>query len=283
MADPTYLAELYLQRHPREAATLLEGLETSDVAELIATLDDDKATDLLLALSPTVAAAALHLMADDHLADYLGGMPRQEAANILRRLPRERRATVLQAMPAAARLQLEVILHQPAHRIGAWMDSHPFTLAPDTTVEAARRRLRGIDDPVSHIFLTDDDQKLLTIVPVSRLFAVRGSEPISMVAEPPQGMLRASTTIENALDNPAWRDVDCLPVVDRDGVLVGSIRHASLREAIAQQRKSETDNRSNDYMSVANNLYVGLAEVLVASIARPKAAHPQKHGEGETR
>ena len=79
----------------------------------------------------------------------------------------------------------------------------------------------------------------------------------------------------------AWRQMDCLPVVDRDGKLVGSIRHVSLRGAILQQRKNERDGRYNDYMSVANNLYVGLAEVLVTSIAKPKSAKSRKLTQGE--
>ena len=281
MTDPTFLAALYVKRHPREAAEFVDGFQPRDIAELLATLPDDSACDLLTTLVPNKAAKALEELSDEDGAQYLGMMHRREAASILRNLQRDRRERFLQAMSTPTRIQLELILLQPSHRVGAWTESVPFALTRDTTVEAARRRLRSVDVAINEIYIIDDKRHLVGLVPLFRLYAVAGAEPVGSISQPLLGSLRANSGLESALENPAWKKADSLPVLDHEGALVGTLRHATLREAVSQHGVVEMNSRSDDYMGVANNLYVGLAEVLVTSIGRiskPKAPPAVKGG-----
>jgi Mg/Co/Ni transporter MgtE len=283
MAEGNHLAELFLRRHPQEAAALLESHEPESVAALVRELEDDLAVELMAALSAPMASACAAHLADDVVVRCLGAMPRRRAAGLLRRLPNERRAGLLHGLSAATRVQLEMMLLQPAHRVSAWMNAHPLAFPEETTVDAARRRLRRGEEPVAEFYVVDAEERLIGVAPVSALFTAVGSAPLESIAAAPAGVLRGGATVESALESRAWTDADTLPVVDRNGRLIGSVRHAELRRAVVQSAQRAAAEGGGDYLNLANDLYVGLAEILALSIARQTQAGAPDVAQGETR
>lgn len=281
MSDPLVLARLFLARHPREAAAALEELDAGAIVDLAESLSDDRVADLLTMLSPRVSADCLQRLATDRGVSVLGSLPRRDAAALLRRLPRRRREELLQAMPTATRLQLEVSLHQPTHRIGAWMDTDPLTIEAGATVQAARNRVRNRDTRVGDLYLVDGSRRLLGLVALHRLLSASARDPVEAVSQPVPGVLRAAASLEAAASEPAWQEVDALPVVDRENRLLGSLRHATLRQALAQGRDLKPDAGGENYLNMANNLYVGLAEVFTTSIAKGQGVHLPASKEGD--
>ncbi|WP_028466489.1 magnesium transporter MgtE N-terminal domain-containing protein [Nisaea denitrificans] len=283
MTDYQSLAADFLRQHPAEAASILEKSDSEQIAAFAKTLDEDEATRLLMALSSQTAAASLRHFGEKDTIAMLGNMPRREASNILRRTPRKRREAYLASMPAATRLQLEVVLHQPTHRVGAYTDSGLVAVTPNTTVEAIRKRLRSVESPVSVIFLVNDKQQLLGSFPIGRLFSVKGSETASSLADTTRQSLNVRTTLEDGLASPDWMNNDVLGVVDREGKLVGSVRYAILRQANEPVAAPEAVEAGSDYMRVADNLYVGLAEVLLTTIPKPKPHAARNTIEGDAK
>ena len=279
MTELDSLADLFLKRHPVEAAALLENSDPSAVAELTSSLSEDRAVGLLSVLSSNTAASCLAQVSDETAAGYLGLMARRTAAAILRRMPQERREALLQLMSRPTRLQLEVILIQPMHRTGAWMDASPPTAKEGTTVASARKRLLKQATPVHELYVIDKNQQLSGVVPLHSLLAAEDVALVESIAQKPASVLRVNASVENALKDLKWLEIDTLPVVDREDKLVGTIRHAALRKAVSEQRNTTQISDDSDYLLMANNLYVGLAEVLATSIARPKSA-PQSRPEG---
>ncbi|SLN63247.1 magnesium transporter MgtE N-terminal domain-containing protein [Oceanibacterium hippocampi] len=283
MSGRDALAELFLERHLQDAAAVAEECDAEAIAAFAAELPEDRAVDLFSTLSAGVAAAAMEHVDDRLAVAFLGAMARRKAADILRRIAPERRASLLQGMSTATRLQLEVILLQPRHRVGAWMESHPMALPQTASVAVARRRLQRHPTTVSEIYVVDAGQKLVGVVPLSRLLTAGDEALLPAVAIPAKRTLRASASIESALEEPAWADLDTLPVVDRDGKLVGSVRHAALRVASEQPRAAGNDEDGGDYLLLANNVYVGLAAVLAASMAKAQVEPPSPPEEGTAR
>lgn len=283
MTDYTFLAADFLRQHPTEAASILEKSDSEQIATFAKTLGEDEATRLFMALSSQTAATALRHFGEKDATAMLGNMPRREASNILRRTPRKRREAYLASMPTATRLQLEVVLHQPTHRVGAYTDSGLVAVTPDTTVEAIRRRLRSVESPVSVIFLVNEKQLLLGSFPAGRLFSAKGSETASSLADTTRQSLNVRTTLEDALASADWMNTDVLGVVDREGKLVGSVRYAILRQANEPVSAPEDVEAGGDYMRVADNLYVGLAQVLLTTIPKPRAHTARNTIEGDAK
>lgn len=273
MADESHLAVFYLENHPREAAEVLdaENAAPEDVAQLLAALPDAAAAKVLSALTVTAASACLAALSDANARRLLGYIPRREAAAIVRLLPSDRQSAVLRALPAASRVQIELMLRQSAHHVGAWMDTAFQAVPQASTVDALRRRLRRLERPVNELYLVDDAGRLAGVVHPTRLFQATGSAAAGTIAHMPAGKLRSGSSIQHALAEPAWRDADVLPVIDGREKLIGTIRHATLREAVWRDVDGDRGDAAGDYLALANNLYVALAEVLSTSIGKPPA------------
>ncbi len=280
MTEQDPLATQYAARHPRKAVAVLARFPPAEAAAFVDGLADDMAADLLMAMPPDQAAACLTIPPPERVAVHLGNMPRRPAAAILRRLPPDRRSAVMAALAIATRMQIDLILHQPGHRIGAWIDAHPPIAEAGATVADVRLRLDRVEGQGGELFLVDGAQRLQGVVPLVRLLAATGEKPVASLAGPAEGGLRANMTIEAALKDPAWQERDSLPVLDRDGRLIGVLRHAVLRRAAQQERSARSEQPSGEYVSLANTVYVGLAEILATSIGRTDRNGPPQGGGG---
>ena len=163
----------------------------------------------------------------------VGSMPRRAAASALRRMDAGRRSGILHGLSTPTRMQMQVILHQPSHRVGAWIDTNIATIESGTTAVLARQRLSHADVPPGAVYLVDADQRLRGFVSMRRLLTLPDQLMVDEAAVPSRGVLRANGSTDSALEDSAWDEVDSLPVVDHDGKLVGHIRHAALRRATA--------------------------------------------------
>ncbi|MFC3230731.1 magnesium transporter MgtE N-terminal domain-containing protein [Marinibaculum pumilum] len=277
------LAEVYAARHPRQAAAVLGRFEPAMAAAFLSAREEGLAGRLLAEMSPDRAAACLTAMTDADAAIRLGAMPRRAAASVLRRLAPSRRGAVQQAMPRATRLQLDLILHQPGHRIGAWIDPQVPAVQSGTTAEDARQAIAALQLPVAEAYLVDSGQRLLGSLSLARLAAAPAAQPVDGLARPVAASLRANQSVEVALAAPAWDTADCLPVLDGEGRLVGLLRHAALRRAARQDNAARSEVPADEYVSLANTVYVGLAEILATAIGRSDrpvrgAARPGRRG-----
>jgi magnesium transporter len=279
-AEDGFLAELYLQRHPQEAVSVLERLDVQSIVTLIETLSDVQAAEVLARLRPEVSMSCLRQLSVERGAVYLAHMPRGAGVAALRRMRPERRDALLRACSAATRFQIEMVLRQPAHRVGAWIDASPASVEQGSTAQIARDRLSRQEPPASELYTVDPARRLLGVVPVSRLFALDPSDIVDSVAAPPPSVLRANLSIENAIEDPAWENVDRLPVVDRDGKLVGSIRHGTLRRAVAARLPAQPEQEVEDYIGLVNAMYVCMADALTTSIAKSASKAPRRGAEG---
>lgn len=276
MAEQNHLALLYLERYPQQAAAVLEASNAppGEIVELLAALLDDVAAAVLSALTLTAAAVCLGALSDEVACRYLGHMPRRDAAAVVRLLPAERRSALLRQLSAPTRVQIELMLRQSVHHVGAWMDTNFQAVPQSSTVDALRRRLRGLERPVSELYLVDDSGRLAGVVHPARLYSATGSDAASAISHMPPATLHTVSSIAQALVAPAWSDADVLPVIDGREKLVGTIRHATLRAATKRQRDQNRGDAGSDYLALSNNLYVGLAEVLTTSIAKSPHGGP---------
>lgn len=280
MAEKDPLIELYIERHPGEAAAILNLQAPVEAGEIVEALDPDPAAVLLAEMATDAVAACLMSLAVDRAAFHLGNLPTRAAAAILRQIADAPRSELLHEMPAATRIQVEMMMRQPSHRVGAWIETRIITLAEASTADAARQTLAKAALAEGDIYVLNAAGGLTGIVTPTRLIGLRGNQPIDTAARPPRAVLHASMTIEAALAEPAWAIVDALPVIDRTGKLLGSVRQSVLRRALVANVKLGKGHGEAAYMNLADKVYVGLADVLATSMSRPPQAAAQMQAVG---
>ena len=153
-------------------------------------------------------------MAPDSAADLLNALDDQRSEDILEEMEDE---------PAA---DVEKLLEYDEDTAGGMMTNYFLALSQDATVLQAIEEMRKEDylvKTLTHVFLIDDDGKLVATVPVGRLLLADREQPLKPLA------FRETARVDVASDGDRVIEIfdkyNCyaLPVVDELGMLLGVI------------------------------------------------------------
>jgi Mg/Co/Ni transporter MgtE len=159
------------------------------------------------------------------------------------------------------------------------MDTRIATARPATTVGDALKRLRD-DGSNDWLFVVGAHRHLIGAVRLGTLMRAAPDLRVGALMRSPPPPLRANVAITAATGHQGWSEHDILPVVEASNRLIGAISHVNLRRAAAEVDKAAISNEhSGSMMDVANIVYLGMAEVMNATIAR-KPGPPSKNGPG---
>jgi Mg/Co/Ni transporter MgtE len=261
------LAKAFASSHAEAAADVLDGLPAEAAAALLTALPPGAAGNVLVHMR---ALNCLKHIPADAAAACLYDLAPQPAAEVLRRLDLDQRAAIIASLPRARRLQIDLILRQPTQTVGAWMETRMATARVGSAVAEVRRRLVLHDDSTDGwLFVIGPRRQLVGAIPFGRLMTAPGPARVETLLRGGPSPLRANVVIGAAIDHGGWRDHDVIPVVDGQTRLVGVLSHASLRRALAEVMRADIkDVPKGTLMDVANIWYLGMAEIMNATIAR---------------
>jgi Mg/Co/Ni transporter MgtE len=221
----------FLERHPDDAARVLERLAPEQTETLLAELPARALGPVVERMLPSPAARALSLLDDPKIAALLGTMSRLGAAAVLRHLP-ARRAALLKLLPRLMSRGIRRQLEYPIDTVGAWMDPAVLRLRASTRVEQALELVRrDPDEPRGTIYVVGEDQTLIGCVEVERLVRARPRLSAGQLARNPERVLQATANLQWVADDPAWLRTGVLPVLDL-GRLVGALHQSDLHRGL---------------------------------------------------
>lgn len=224
------LALSFARSHALEAAQIIERLPAAERSRALAKLPLEAAVAVLRQMEASVAAAACSARSAEEVSALICSLPGQYGARLLRRLEESRRQEILALMPADASAAARRLLHHGEDTAGALMDPRITVLPVDITVGEARRRVqREPRNLLYYLYVVDRDDRLVGVVNVRELLLARRTDPLAATMRPDVRKISVRTNRDAILANPAWRDFHALPVVDREGVLVGALRYETLR------------------------------------------------------
>ena len=245
MAEPEALTLTYITAHPAEAARVLERIPGADAAALFATVPARAGAPVLTAMLPSAAARILSSLHDEPALALLAAAGVQAAVTVLRYIPEPRRSRLLEGLPTATAVASRILLGYPDDSVGAWADPDIIMLVPETRVNDVLARVRGGDEKkVDQVYGVDNEQRLVGIVDLLELLRVPDSTTLAAVLHKPLAMLTAMTPLTGAATQRGWQLSSVLPVVERDGRLIGVMHRATLARAMARSRA--TTQPAND-------------------------------------
>ncbi len=282
MHSKVSLAIDFADAYPQQAARILEQLASTETSAFIDSVPDRQSVSILASMLPHVAGRCIAALPVKSARKYLSGTNPKSAASILRHVPDAMADSILRGMRRSHAMRISILLNHSLSMVGAWLEPTILTLPGDCTVGEACKRLQEEDYPDFHrIYIEDGEQNLVGFVRLAHLIQEDDERPIANLMEPCPTPLRSNVPLDSALTNAAWRDSDFLPVVDRHHKFLGIIRYASLRSAALNLRVAENDNdTSGTFLDLAEACYIGLADVMNASLSIKDATHRQgaQHG-----
>lgn len=240
--DPNYMDKELV--HPADRAELMESLplekqlcmlthmETEDAAEALAELDETQAKDLIENLDAEDAARILSAMDPD------------DAVDVLDEVDVDHRDVLLNNLKPEDAMELRALLTFDPDTAAGVMNTEiitvPFDISVDEAIRHIRIELEDKDMPY-YVYVVDSVDKLIGIISLRELML---SKPHTLM----QDILsdkRELITVEYDTDKSEVAKILshynflALPVVDREGHLMGAVTHDDVIDIIQEDASSD--------------------------------------------
>lgn len=215
-----------LDLDPSEAAILVGELEVSERLALLTKGEEQKSLEILEALPSLMRRELLRVMGPTRLAEMARwSSPGRVIALLSIAGPAFIQRVVEASEPAAAK-RLGFLLATRTDHAGAFCSDARFVMSDRASVAEALEAIRTEppavrDNPA--IFVVDSDRRLVGLVRASCLCCARPEALLTEIAPLAPLVANADDPVSQVDLELRRRGMDLLPVVERDGVLVGQI------------------------------------------------------------
>lgn len=269
------LAEAFLSSYPEEAAAILEKARPRESARGLNRVAPENAAGVLARMSPLAAAETLGAMSRGPALAALEALDLDSAASIMRSLDDAERKGFLEELPSQTSGNLSLLLSYPPDTAGAFMEPRVLALPEDVSVGDALKRLRRTGQLAFHyLYVQDRSGKLVGAVSLRRLNAMPAEARLDSAQRPASMRLDADADLNEIASHPGWRELHALPVVDRDGRLLGVLRYRTMRQIEESLRPSRKGRGAGATAEALGELYTtGVLKVVqaAASVLAPGA------------
>jgi len=275
MSASEMLGAKFAENHPADAARVLERASAGETAAFLTALPAETAARVIRQMNVSLGAAALSDLEVKQATELIEELPLSHAASLLRQLGPTKAEFVLDSLNDDVARSLKSLLRYRPGTAGGIADPQVLTLPGDISVADAQKHLRRLAGEVAYnLYVTDRDHRLVGVVTVRELLLARPKETLETIMKPQPLRLAADADLAVVVINPAWLQLDMLPVVDKTEAFVGVIRHRTLRQ-IAQARHKGPGPAEvvNVAMSIADMYWTSLT-ILAAGLAA--AGSPQR-------
>lgn len=218
---------------------VIQQVETPDIAELLEALP--KASQILFfrTLPRKTASAVFAYLSHNAKEELISTLSDEDALHLIKNLDADDRAAFLDELPAEVvqalteRLphdklsEVQLLLGYPAESVGRLMRPDYISIQEHWTVQQALNYLRSFRQDSSRfntLFVTNEDHQLTDALHIRKLaLAIDPQTQIKQLMDHRVIYIHAREDQEKAVEMMQHYDLNSLPVVDGDNVLVGMV------------------------------------------------------------
>ncbi|MBW4025869.1 MAG: magnesium transporter [Acidobacteria bacterium] len=212
--------------HPSDLADILEDLAPAEREAIFTTLDEEVAAETLEEVDPKLQKALVESLDSETAAGIMEEMHPEAAADLLADLSDARSEAILEEMNPEERQEVEELLEFREDTAAGRMTTDVVIVPVAATVADAVQALRSFDgDPetVTEIYLVDERRVLKAVVPLARVVLALPESRMEVLAEPRFISCRAEERQQEVAELFDKYNLRALPVLDRDGRLLGAV------------------------------------------------------------
>ena len=225
--DGNMLRELLQEYHFADIAELLEELNSDEATYLIKLLESELTSEALIELDDDVREKILSRLSPEEIAEELQELDTDDAADIVSELDDEIQQEVIERLEDDDLVaDIVELLKYDEDTAGALMAKELVKVKETWTVAGCVREMRRQAKNVTRvhsIYVTDKDGKLKGRLSLKDLLTASEKTHISEVYIPKVDYVTVQTDNEEVARIMQKYDLEAIPVVDEEGVLVGRI------------------------------------------------------------
>lgn len=212
--------------HPADIADIIEELDRKEQLLILESLGDEKAAEALEEIEPDVQAKIVRHMDSDDVADILENMNPDDAADVIHLMPREKACEVLKLMDAEDASDVKELLHYSHRSAGGLMTNEFVSVPVSSKVSDVFERLRELGneiDLIYYVYVLDDMEHLNGVMSLRDLLLSKPDQSIAEVMKSDLLSVLPDSTGDEVANLLSKYDLLAIPVVDKDGVMLGVV------------------------------------------------------------
>ena len=231
---------------------LLTDKRSSDIAEVVELVDNERRRAIFDVLDTSVAAEVLEkvdeatraelfdLLGHNELSSLVCELDIDDAVDILSELPIETRDALLERIPLAESASIQDLMRYSEDSAGGIMDPNVISVREEATVAEAVNKIRTaeIDEDFFSVFVIDRNRRFLGVVRIRFLLTRPEGTRIADLIDEDTIYVNVDTDQEEVRNIFSKNDLIVVPVLDRSQKLVGRITADRVIE-VAEEEAAE--------------------------------------------
>lgn len=245
--------DVLLENNDKSALSrLLTEHRSSDIAEVVELVDNDKRRIIFNALDGAVAAEVLEkvdeatraelfdILEDKELQKIISELDPDDAADVLSEMPKEDSAEVLESIPPAESAEIMKLMQYSEDSAGGIMDPVVISVPEDATVAEAVSEIRTaeIDEDFFSVYVVGKEGNFLGDVRLRLLLTGPENNKINGLIDPDTIYVTADADQEEVRNIFSKNDLIVVPVLDENRKLIGRITADRVIE-VAEEEAAE--------------------------------------------
>jgi magnesium transporter len=225
------------EEHPADIAALLDELSPEQAFIAFSLLPNESASEVLDETGTFVRNDLVEKVDDERLADLLEELPADDAVEFLEDLPDTVADRLMGLMEPEAADDIRQLLAYEEETAGRLMARDVVSLRRQWTVAETLNYLRSLEDAetLQYLYVVDRDDMLLGVVPLRLLVLSQPDTTIESIMGTEVVSVPVDIDQEELADMVSRYDYNAMPVVDRDGRLLGVVTVDDILDVLEEE------------------------------------------------
>ena len=221
------IKKLFEEVHFADIAEVLDEVSFDEAIYIIKLLDTEKTSEILTELDEDIREKILENLSAKEIAEEVEEMDSDDAADIIGELSEERQERVISALEDdELAADIKELLSYEDETAGSLMAKELVKVYETWTVAGCMRRIRGQAQDVTRvhsIYVVDKEEKLVGRLSLKDLIIARSDQKIADISKTKVDAVNVNEDDEEVAKIMAKYDLEAIPVVDDNNVLLGRI------------------------------------------------------------
>ncbi len=240
-----------------DIADILKNLHQKYVVVAFRLIPKEKAAEVFSELDPSQQEYILTHIVDKHIKELLEELSPDDRTSVFEELPEQLTQRLLNLLPAEERKEAMGLLGYPENSVGRIMTPDYVVVKPDWTIQKAIRHIKKIGEDaetINMIYVEDDQLRLIDDIPIRRFILADPNQTVADIMDHEFIAIHALDDQEEAYKMIKKYDINVLPVIGEDGVLIGIVTVDDILDVI-EEEVTEDFQKSSAIVPVEEKYY----------------------------
>ncbi|QDO93335.1 magnesium transporter [Formosa sediminum] len=241
--DDANILDLLNDYHHADIAEILEETDINNATYVIKLLDSEKTSEVLMELDEDTREKILDTLSAKEIAEEIGELDTDDAVDMISELSDDRQLLVINHIEDQEHAQhIKDLLRYDDNIAGSLMAKELVKVNENWTVTRCVKEMRAQAEEVTRvhsIYVVDDNQKLIGRLSLKDLLIASPRAHISEVYIPKVDYVYDSEDVEEVANIMQKYDLEAIPVVDKNHILLGRITIDDIVDVIREEAEKD--------------------------------------------